>query len=153
VAQIGEVYNDRYTVLKKLGWGHFSTVWLCLDEQTGMRVAMKVQKSAQNYTDAAFDEIEMLEAAADVSNRLLTEGEITEGGFAVVRIVDSFPHHGPNGKRGLPPCALAMRSPTTVAISHACRLSPCLCLSFTPVPLCGAWCTCVCGVIRHVHGV
>lgn len=28
---VREVYNDRYKVLAKLGWGHFSTVWLCED--------------------------------------------------------------------------------------------------------------------------
>ena len=26
---VGEIYNGRYHVLAKLGWGHFSTVWLC----------------------------------------------------------------------------------------------------------------------------
>lgn len=30
----GDVYNDRYTVVKKLGWGHFSTVWLAVDRYT-----------------------------------------------------------------------------------------------------------------------
>lgn len=28
---IGDVYNGRYKVLRKVGWGHFSTVWLCWD--------------------------------------------------------------------------------------------------------------------------
>lgn len=28
---IGEIFVDRYQVVKKLGWGHFSTVWLCWD--------------------------------------------------------------------------------------------------------------------------
>jgi hypothetical protein len=28
---IGETYNGRYNVLRKVGWGHFSTVWLCWD--------------------------------------------------------------------------------------------------------------------------
>jgi hypothetical protein len=31
-AQIGDVY-ERYTILKKLGWGVFSTVWLCWDSK------------------------------------------------------------------------------------------------------------------------
>ena len=31
VVKIGDVYNDRYTIEKKLGWGHFSTVWLASD--------------------------------------------------------------------------------------------------------------------------
>lgn len=29
--KIGEIFNDRYKVIRKLGWGHFSTVWLCED--------------------------------------------------------------------------------------------------------------------------
>ena len=31
--RIGDVYNGRYQVVRKLGWGHFSTVWLCLDQK------------------------------------------------------------------------------------------------------------------------
>jgi hypothetical protein len=30
--EIKKVLNDRYLVEKKLGWGHFSTVWYCLDQ-------------------------------------------------------------------------------------------------------------------------
>jgi serine/threonine-protein kinase SRPK3 len=30
----GQVYKDgRYTVVRKLGWGHFSTVWLARDNE------------------------------------------------------------------------------------------------------------------------
>ena len=28
---IGDVFNQRYKVLRKVGWGHFSTVWLGWD--------------------------------------------------------------------------------------------------------------------------
>ena len=28
---IGEVYHERYVILRKLGWGHFSTVWMVYD--------------------------------------------------------------------------------------------------------------------------
>lgn len=31
--QIGSIYNERYKVIRKLGWGYFSTVWLCWDIQ------------------------------------------------------------------------------------------------------------------------
>ncbi len=41
--KVGEKFKDgRYTVLHKLGWGHFSTVWMVLDEVTGQQAAMKV---------------------------------------------------------------------------------------------------------------
>lgn len=28
-----DLFVDRYKVIKKLGWGHFSTVWLCRDRR------------------------------------------------------------------------------------------------------------------------
>ena len=28
---LGDVFNGRYTVVEKLGWGHFSTVWMVRD--------------------------------------------------------------------------------------------------------------------------
>lgn len=31
--KIGDLFNGRYHVIRKLGWGHFSTVWLCWDMQ------------------------------------------------------------------------------------------------------------------------
>lgn len=29
---LGEVFNDKYKVIQKLGWGYFSTVWLVSDK-------------------------------------------------------------------------------------------------------------------------
>ncbi|ETK88100.1 CMGC/SRPK protein kinase [Phytophthora nicotianae CJ01A1] len=93
---VGEMYNSRFEVLEKLGWGHFSTVWKCLDRQTGAMVAMKVQKSARHYTEAAKDEIELLECTVHAAR---TEYESVEQQEAikVIRLVDSFEHKGPNG--------------------------------------------------------
>ena len=28
---IGDLYHNQYKVVRKLGWGHFSTVWLAWD--------------------------------------------------------------------------------------------------------------------------
>lgn len=40
--QVGERYKGgRYVVLKKLGWGHFSTVWLVRDTETEGFAALK----------------------------------------------------------------------------------------------------------------
>ena len=29
--RIGDLFKSRYYIIRKLGWGYFSTVWLCLD--------------------------------------------------------------------------------------------------------------------------
>lgn len=33
LVKIGDLFNGRYHVIRKLGWGHFSTVWLSWDIQ------------------------------------------------------------------------------------------------------------------------
>eukprot|EP00466_Bigelowiella_natans_P009984 jgi/Bigna1/55672/estExt_Genewise1Plus.C_670026 len=90
----GDVYNDRYTVVKKLGWGHFSTVWLAVDSAVPEKdpnklVALKIQKSASQYTEAAEDEITLLWAART------TKGDAKK---FVVNLLNHFVFHGPNGK-------------------------------------------------------
>ena len=60
---VGEVLNGRYVILQKLGWGHFSTVWLARDMKFDTYIAIKVQKSAPHYLEAAFDEVEILQKA------------------------------------------------------------------------------------------
>jgi hypothetical protein len=57
---VGEILLDRYVIIQKLGWGHFSTVWLTKDLKFNSYVAIKVQKSAQHYLEAAYDEVEIL---------------------------------------------------------------------------------------------
>ncbi|RLN89086.1 hypothetical protein BBJ28_00014663 [Nothophytophthora sp. Chile5] len=95
--QVGEVYNSRFEVMEKLGWGHFSTVWKCLDRQTGELVAMKVQKSARHYTEAAKDEIELLECTVAAAKKEAERKQQEQQEIKVVRLVDSFEHSGPNG--------------------------------------------------------
>lgn len=49
----GDVFKQRYRVVKKLGWGHFSTVWLVHDVRKKTYAALKIVKSAAHYTEAA----------------------------------------------------------------------------------------------------
>jgi serine/threonine protein kinase len=63
--QIGDIFHGRYRVLRKLGWGHFSTVWLCWDLLEKKFVALKVVKSAPHYTETALDEIKLLKCVRD----------------------------------------------------------------------------------------
>ena len=61
---VGEILVDRYVIIQKLGWGHFSTVWLTKDLKFNSYVAIKVQKSAQHYLEAAYDEVDILHQVA-----------------------------------------------------------------------------------------
>jgi hypothetical protein len=56
---IGEVLINRYVLIQKLGWGHFSTVWLAKDFKYSSYVAIKIMKSAKHYLEASFDEVQV----------------------------------------------------------------------------------------------
>ncbi|ORY17802.1 serine protein kinase-like protein Sky1 [Clohesyomyces aquaticus] len=88
---VGEEYKDgKYTVVRKLGWGHFSTVWLSKDNTTGKHVALKVVRSAAHYTETALDEIKLLKKVVEANKD-------HPGRQHVVSLLDSFNHKGPNG--------------------------------------------------------
>lgn len=92
---IGDVFhNSRYLVLRKLGWGHFSTVWLAKDLKTNTPVALKIVKSAQHYTETAHDEIKLLK-------KVVSSNPASPFREQVVQLKDSFEHRGPHGKRML----------------------------------------------------
>eukprot|EP00053_Salpingoeca_punica_P015993 m.149135 g.149135 ORF g.149135 m.149135 type:complete len:604 (+) comp16850_c0_seq1:145-1956(+) len=88
--RVGDVFKGRYRVVDKLGWGHFSTVWLAHDSSQNRYVALKVVKSASHYREAAEDEIKLLRAVRDTNPR-------ATGRQRVVMLLDDFVHHGPNG--------------------------------------------------------
>lgn len=89
--QVGEQYKDgKYTVIRKLGWGHFSTVWLSRDNTNNKHVALKVVRSAAHYTETALDEIKLL-------NKVVSANKDHPGRAHVVSLLDSFTHKGPNG--------------------------------------------------------
>ena len=109
-------------VIKKLGWGHFSTVWMVKDRQIVPNpgdafnkekqfFALKVQKSAEHYTEAAIDEVELLDCVANERKKCeaamlqkkmdtngLTSKDIVEHSKYVATLHDSFFHTGPNGR-------------------------------------------------------
>ena len=110
---IGEVLLERYIIMQKLGYGHFSTAWLALDTKFGNYVAIKIQKSAQQYIDAAYDEVEILQELGkhnfdkewiaslreyykDDKDKL-ADIETAENS-KVVQLLNSFIYHGQNGR-------------------------------------------------------
>ncbi|XP_034552118.1 SRSF protein kinase 3 [Notolabrus celidotus] len=88
--QIGDTLNGRYQVVSKLGWGYFSTVWLCLDLTLGRRVAVKVLKSGAGFTQAGQDELALLRCAGGPTSRHPSSQRI-------VQLLDEFKLAGVNG--------------------------------------------------------
>ena len=90
----GEPYKDaRYILVRKLGWGHFSTVWLAKDMVNNTHVAMKIVRGDKVYTEAAEDEIKLLQRVNDADNTK----EDSMGANHILKLLDHFNHKGPNG--------------------------------------------------------
>ncbi|KAJ8771058.1 hypothetical protein K2173_023383 [Erythroxylum novogranatense] len=88
--RVGDPFNSgRYIAQRKLGWGQFSTVWLAYDTHSSKFVALKIQKSAAQFTQAALHEIEVLS--------VITNGDPSNSN-CVVQLIDQFKHSGPNGQ-------------------------------------------------------
>uniref|UniRef100_UPI0037E938CD SRSF protein kinase 3 n=1 Tax=Semicossyphus pulcher TaxID=241346 RepID=UPI0037E938CD len=88
--KIGDTLNRRYQVVSKLGWGYFSTVWLCVDHILGRRVAVKVLKSGAGFTQAGQDELTLLRCASGPTSRHPSSQRI-------VQLLDEFKLAGVNG--------------------------------------------------------
>jgi serine/threonine-protein kinase SRPK3 len=110
---VGEIYIERYIIIQKLGWGHFSTVWLAKDLKYDTFVALKVQKSASHYIEAAYDEVEILDQVSSFWKKKEWQDSLNEyykdepeklknihnsnKYCHTVQLLNSFMHQGPNG--------------------------------------------------------
>lgn len=101
----GELYKgDRYILVRKLGWGHFSTVWLAKDILNNTHVAMKIVRSDKVYTEAAQDEINLLKKLSGTLdfNSLKKENldvkSVHIGSEHILTLLDNFSHRGENGE-------------------------------------------------------
>jgi serine/threonine-protein kinase SRPK3 len=87
---IGEVFNHRYRVCRKLGFGCTSTVWLVKDISKDRFCAMKVL-SAKAY-DGNADLFEL-----DILDHLHKADPSHPGHAHILQLLDSFDHPGPEG--------------------------------------------------------
>ena len=110
---IGEILLERYVIMQKLGYGHFSTAWLALDSKYGNYVCIKIQKGEKRYIWAAYDEVEILQELSkhyydkewikSLEEYYKDEPEklkniYKEENSHVVQLLNSFIYHGQNGK-------------------------------------------------------
>ncbi|EDW86265.2 uncharacterized protein Dwil_GK17168 [Drosophila willistoni] len=86
---IGDIFQNRYYTLRKLGWGHFSTVWLCYDARCERYCAIKVVKSAEHFTETGRDEIRLSRTISNRNWHPLRQ--------RLIELIDFFYISGPNG--------------------------------------------------------
>ncbi|EPE36162.1 Protein kinase-like (PK-like) [Glarea lozoyensis ATCC 20868] len=90
---IGEVYNGKYKVLRKLGYGNYSTVWLVQNELDKKYWAMKVYSGGVYGAGSAIEEFELKVL------KHLRDADPSHDGYEYISILhDSFKHQGPNGE-------------------------------------------------------
>lgn len=89
---VGEIYNSRHRVLRKLGFGAYSTVWMVKDVTTDRYLAMKVL-SAEAYGGKQNDIFEL-----EILHHLQTADPALEGHKHVLHPLDEFERDGPNGR-------------------------------------------------------
>jgi serine/threonine-protein kinase SRPK3 len=89
--------NGRYTVLHKLGYGAYSTVWLVKDHSSGKYASLKIfaadaliWSQAGNSPVSSDDETKVL---LHLQSELIND----EGKDYVIRLLNYFEHKGPNG--------------------------------------------------------
>ncbi|KAF9518782.1 hypothetical protein BS47DRAFT_197256 [Hydnum rufescens UP504] len=78
---------ERYKILRKLGYGSFSTVWLARDAQESRYVAIKVSVARASETNNELGIFEHLARHRD-----------QRGARSVMELLHSFDHEGPNGR-------------------------------------------------------
>jgi hypothetical protein len=88
-------------------------VWKCLDQLTGTHVALKIQKSAEHYKQAALDEIKLLECAESGGE----PGRKT----CVVKLISHFEHTGVNGRRKYFPPTRSLFPLPFCSLAAVCR--------------------------------
>ncbi|KAK9769112.1 putative Serine protein kinase [Seiridium cardinale] len=83
---LGDIFKDgEYKILRKLGEGSYSTVWLARDLRNSKYVAIKILVGSSETTS----ELQIL--------RHITQNAPTDGARYVTQLLDEFEHHGPNG--------------------------------------------------------
>jgi serine/threonine-protein kinase SRPK3 len=83
----GDIFDARYYTLRKLGWGHFATVWLAFDTRERVFAAIKIPKSRQDFIEASRDELDILQVIRRGDPRHV-------GAQNVVQILNEFEFFG-----------------------------------------------------------
>ncbi|KAL4760995.1 uncharacterized protein BDW70DRAFT_168304 [Aspergillus foveolatus] len=83
--------GSRYRVIRKLGYGSFSTVWLARDTKLGRYVALKVGQAEDQSSSAPIEETRIYQLLAE------TKFPSHPGRDHYLPLLDQFRYTGPNG--------------------------------------------------------
>ncbi|KIM86044.1 hypothetical protein PILCRDRAFT_816587 [Piloderma croceum F 1598] len=86
---LGDVSQLRYKVVRKLGWGGYSTVWLAYDQRSGRHVAIKVL-TADASASNKLHELQFLQ-------HIQAHNRHHPGHSRVIQLLDNFYQAGPHG--------------------------------------------------------
>ncbi|KAI1128415.1 kinase-like protein [Nemania abortiva] len=89
-----EFHNGKYRVIRKLGYGLYSTVWLARNSQTDQHVALKILTADSFGGEKATFELDILRHQASMA----TKSPGSPGANHIVGLQDEFKHSGPNGR-------------------------------------------------------
>ncbi|KAE8153568.1 protein kinase [Aspergillus avenaceus] len=90
---LGDTFkSDQYTILRKLGYGQYSTVWLAKDTRYQKYAALKILRADCYGGPHDIFEREILSRIQEVSQKSHHEGRSYVSG-----LLDHFKHTGPNG--------------------------------------------------------
>lgn len=85
--QLGDIFQDRYRIVHKLGYGTYSTIWLARDEHMASYAAVKV-----GIADYGSKEGQLLSRIAASAS-----GERSRSSNLIPQVLDRFNIRGPNG--------------------------------------------------------
>lgn len=88
---VGEQLGGRYSIVHKLGFGAYSTIWLARNQESGRYVAIKIPVAARDPIGAR--ETDILRRL----NNTALEGKAHPGAAYIPSILDVFSLSGPNG--------------------------------------------------------
>ncbi|MCJ1261598.1 hypothetical protein MMC22_001464 [Lobaria immixta] len=88
---LSEMFNKRYQVVRKLGYGLYSTVWLAKDHLAERHVALKILTADSYDEERSLYELEILKHVRDA--------DPSHPGYKyVAHLLDDFTHVGVNGE-------------------------------------------------------
>ncbi|KAL8786573.1 MAG: hypothetical protein Q9213_002710 [Squamulea squamosa] len=97
--KLGDVFRNRYKVIRKLGWGLYSTVWLAKDASIDKHIALKILSADAHgyYNHEKKWQVEQHTLEREVLQDIGDKVSDHPGRQHLPTLLDHFEHTGPHG--------------------------------------------------------